>query len=298
MIELPHTFAASPIDRGETLRRDEEKLELLRQHPAAKFLLFEKLKVATSSDALRWHDAEEIKDLPQEQTIFLGLLDDQPVFALQTTSTEIEFTDCRQIAASIPTPETGILAHARAQLDWHQRNPYCAQCGAKSHPERGGQIRRCDGCEHHIFPRTDPVAIMLIIDEPGGDRCLLGKPLGRFANTPFYTSLAGFLEQGESLEEGVRREVKEEAGITVGQVRYHSSQPWPVPSQLMIGCHGIATTQDINIDPEEMADVKWFSRAEARAAVEGTNPEKLSVPGKMAIAHHLIGAWVYGEVDL
>jgi NAD+ diphosphatase len=147
-------------------------------------------------------------------------------------------------------------------------------------------------CKAQHFPRTDPVAIMLISN---GEHCLLGQSRGRLSRTGRYSALAGFIDQGESIEEAVRREVKEEAGIEVGEVRYHSSQPWPFPSSLMIGCHGVAATTDIRIDPEEMTDVRWFRREEVRAALRHENPN-LQVPDAIAIAHHLIRAWAEGEV--
>ena len=130
----------------------------------------------------------------------------------------------------------------------------------------------------------------MIQNDVKGDFCLLGKSQGRMAQSNFYSALAGFVDQGESLEEAVRREVKEEAGIRVGQVSYHSSQPWPFPSSLMIGCHGIAINQDIVIDTEEMADVAWFDRTQVLSAIAGDNPD-LRIPGPGAIAHHLIKAW-------
>lgn len=297
MADLPHTFAANPLDRGEALRRDEQSISDLREAPDSKFLLFNKLKVASQDSQLLWLDANEAQTRGIGEPVFLGIHEGQAHFAAPTEDEQLEYADCRLIAGALTTPETGILAHARAQLDWHHRNPFCAQCGQPTAPERGGQIRRCTGCKKYIFPRTDPVAIMLILDEPGGERCLLGKPLGRFANTNFYTALAGFIDQGESIEDGVRREVQEEAGIKVGTVRYHSSQPWPFPSQLMIGCHGIAEHTDIQMDAAEMADVRWFSREETLAGLEERG-DQLRVPGPMAIAHHLIRSWAYGEVEL
>lgn len=297
MLEQLHTFAGNPLDRGDVVRRDEERISQLYHAPDTQILLFSNLKVATQSDQLNWRKRNEIEGLPHHDAVFLGLRAGTALFAANTHATNLEFSDCRAVAATLTSEDTGILAQARAQLDWHQRNPFCAQCGAATHAERGGQIRRCDACDKHIFPRTDPVAIMLIVDQPGGDRCLLGKSQGRMAQSNFYSALAGFLDQGESLEEGVRREVMEEAGVQVGQVRYHSSQPWPFPSQLMIGCHGIATSHDIQVDPVEMADVSWFTRAEAQNALEQKNAQ-LRVPGSMAIAHHLIRSWVYGEIDL
>ncbi|MEM7003677.1 MAG: NAD(+) diphosphatase [Pseudomonadota bacterium] len=299
MNESVHTFAGNPLDRGEALRRDEANIEALRQSAAAQFLVFSKLRVATHEQTLRWFSAADLEAMDLHQTVFLGVRDTVPLFAaaLASNTQEIEFTDCRLIAAALATADTGILAQARSQLEWHQRNPFCAQCGSSTYAARGGHIRRCDACERHFFPRTDPVAIMLIIDEPGGDRCLLGQSQGRMASSNFYSALAGFVDQGESLEEAVRREVREEAGVPVGRVAYHSSQPWPFPSQLMIGCHGVALSQEIQIDPVEMADVRWFTRAEVSTALAEENPD-LRVPGAMAIAHHLIRSWVAREVEL
>ena len=297
MPEHIHTFAGNPLDRGEPLRRSEAQITELEAHQDTRFLPFHKLNVGTSDEGLVWLDQARMREHKVGQKIFLGTQDGVAHFAAEILEETMSFTDCRAVAASVTVEETGIIAQARAQLDWHYRNPYCAQCGGKSSPERGGQIRRCGTCQKHIFPRTDPVAIMLIIDRPGGDKCLLGRPQGRFANSNFFTALAGFLDQGESLEDAVRREVWEEAGIRVGDVQYHSSQPWPFPSQLMIGCHGIAETTEINFDEIEMADVQWFSRDEARAAIEERN-EDIRVPGKLAIAHHLISSWATGDVTL
>ena len=298
MTDLVHTFAGNPLDRGEAIRRDEQAIDALIAHPNSRFLPFHRLKVGTSSeDRLRWLNRDELEGLACEQPVFLGMQDDAPHFAVAVDDADGSYTDCRMVAAYLATVDTGIVAQARAQLDWHRRNRFCAECGNPNAAERGGQIRRCTACGKHIFPRTDPVAIMLIIDEPGGDRCLLGQSQGRMAQSNFYSALAGFLDQGESLEEAVRREVWEEAGIEVGPVQYHSSQPWPFPSQLMIGCHGIATSRDIVIDEVEMASVEWFTRAEVLAALDGSN-ERLRVPGAMAIAHHLISAWAHGEVQL
>jgi len=315
-----HTFAGNPLDRSEALRRDEATLAQLQQDADSLFLPFSKLRVGVRSSLEEaQQNAERNEDiqgpgqlldwLPQgtlqpadcQQVIFLGIHNNRPHFAValtpQASHQSADFVDCRMLASQLSVSDTGILSQARAQVDWHQRNPFCAQCGQATHAQRGGQIRRCDNCDRHTFPRTDPVAIMLIVDQPGGERCLLGKPQGRFARTKFYTALAGFLDQGESLEEAVRREVWEEAGIRVGHVQYHSSQPWPFPSQLMIGCHGIADTQDIHMDEVEMADVAWFHRDEVREAVRETNVD-LQVPGELAIAHHLIRAWAEGEVQL
>ena len=149
-----------------------------------------------------------------------------------------------------------------------------------------------EACGIDHFPRLDPAIIVLVTD---GERALLGRqaawPEGR------YSTIAGFVEPGESLEDAVEREVLEETGVQVADVEYHSSQPWPFPSSLMIGCHGRALTTKITIDPSEMADVRWFPRDAVRTALANENPE-LRVPGPIAIAHHLIKAWADGEVDV
>ena len=294
-----HTFAGNPLDRSQHLRRSEETLNALAASKMAKYLPFNQLKVATTeTGALLWCT---LADLPKQaiHPVFLGTLKDAPHFAVNISKEETDdkvgdftFTDCRIAASTLSIAEAGIVSQARALLDWHKRNPYCAQCAEPTRMGRGGLIRHCEQCARHIFPRTDPVVIMLIQDVDGGNRCLLGKSQGRMAASNFYSALAGFLDQGESIEEAVRHEVFEEAGIGVGNVEYHSSQPWPFPSSLMIGCKGIALDHDIVIDPTEMADVAWFSRAEVQTGLAGTNPD-LRVPGPQAIAHHLIKTWAY-----
>lgn len=297
-METPHTFAGSPLDRGEVLRRDEASITAVLDQPGTRFLPFHKLRVATLDAKPIWLTRDELSDYAPEQVVYLGMQANEHRFAAAVAAPgSTEFSDCRLLASSLAIETAGIIAHGRSQLDWHQRNPYCSQCGQPTAAARGGQIRRCARCETHIFPRTDPVAIMLIVDQVGGDRCLLGQPSRRGLGAQFYTALAGFIDQAESIEEAVRREVLEEAGINVGAVNYHSSQPWPFPSQLMIGCHGVAVNRDITFDTAEMADVRWFHRDEVRAALAGDNPD-LTVPGPIAIAHHLIKSWVEGEVSL
>ena len=204
---------------------------------------------------------------------------------------DLDFEDGRQIAPQLSIPDSGILAHARALVDWHARHSFCANCGARTQPFSGGKERRCDACGAHHFPRTDPVAIMLVYD---GDRCLLGRNRRRV--TRLYSALAGFVDQGESIEEAVRREVMEEAGIEVGEVHYHSSQPWPFPASLMIGCIAQAHSTEIDIDEHELADVRWFHRTEVLAAFDhgGDTPDGFYLPNPIAIAHHLVKDWATG----
>ena len=180
-------------------------------------------------------------------------------------------------------------AEAKALLLWHARHRFCANCGAPTAMSEAGWRRDCASCKTQHFPRTDPVAIMLAVD---GDRCLLGRS-GRFG-PGMWSCLAGFIEPGETIEDAVRRETFEEAGIVCGDVRYFASQPWPFPMSLMIGAHAQALSFDIVVDRSELEDVRWFSREEAAAMLTKQHPEGLSAPPPIAIAHHIIRAWVEG----
>jgi NAD+ diphosphatase len=199
--------------------------------------------------------------------------------------------DLRAIAVQglVPAPELGILATAKSLLDWHARHRFCANCGAPTEPVHAGYRRDCGACGTQHFPRTDPVVIMLIAR---GDKCLLGRQ-ARFADK-MYSCLAGFLEPGETIEDAVRRETYEEAGIRVGAVRYLASQPWPFPSSIMIGCVGEAETDEIVIDRAELEDVRWFSKEEARRMLAGEH-EDFAAPSPIAIANHLLRTWVDGK---
>ena len=303
-----HIFAGNPLDRCDAERRDETWISGSLTAPRTRFLGFSKLQVLTHSNGdqttLRWLEgAHVVPHLGAATTVLLGKKDGVAHFAADLSHLEdprellgldsaSQFIDCRMAAMQMAIPETGIIAQARAQIDWHVRHRFCSVCGTASVPKKGGHVRVCPNCGAEHFPRTDPVAIMLVVD---GDRCLLGQPKGPLVRTGIYSALAGFIDQGESIEEAVRREIMEEAGLEVGAVRYHSSQPWPFPSSLMIGCHAIATTTRIDMDTEEMHDVRWYTRDEIRAARAGTHAS-LKLPGPIAIAHHLINAWVDGEV--
>ena len=304
---ITHVFAGNPLDRGEVERRDEAWLAAQASDPASRMLPMWQLNVPVSDDhTLTWLSVEDIRRFNVEvEPMFLGLLDGRSHFVVDVTSVEREeierdgltFEDARSTAEYMSGPESGMVAQARSQLSWHSRHGFCAVCGKPTHIARGGQVRRCQpredgGCGTEHYPRTDPVVITVVHD---GDRCLLGQSRGRLVAMRRYSALAGFMDQGECIEEAVAREVMEEAGIRVGAVRYHSSQPWPFPSSLMIGCHADADTTDIHFDAEEMSDVQWFSREEVLLALQERS-EVLAIPGPTAIAHHLIRAWATGEV--
>jgi len=229
--------------------------------------------------------------------IFLGYVEGTPYFAVDVTGKETplgemgEFVDLRQVGALLFAREGSILAYARGMTYWHRRHRYCGVCGASTKVTRGGHVRVCtnDSCKTEHFPRTDPVVIMLVAH---GDRALLGRqsrmPPG------LYTTLAGFVEQGETIEEAVAREIHEEAGIRIANVRYFASQPWPFPSSLMIGCFADATSETIRVDRDELEDARWFSRREVEAMIARpfAGSELPFGPPRFAIARRLLEAWV------
>jgi NAD+ diphosphatase len=182
------------------------------------------------------------------------------------------------------------LAEAKALLHWHARHRFCSNCGAATDLIDGGWKRACPACKSEHFPRTDPVVIMLAVR---GDRGLLGRS-GRFAAT-MWSCLAGFVEPGEAIEDAVRRETLEEAGIRCGRVNYLYSQPWPFPMSLMIGCHAEALNDEIVMDANELVGARWFSKDECAAMLMRKHPEGLTCPPPVAIAHHIIRSWVESD---
>ena len=239
---------------------------------------------------------------PAIEMIFLGLLDGAPRFghgitpkaadALKTREA-LHVTDLRSVAVQglVATDHLPPIAEAKAVLHWHARHRFCPNCGAGTHLVSGGWRRDCPHCKAEHFPRTDPVVIMLASDR---DRCLLGRS-PRFVPT-MWSCLAGYVEPGESIEDAVHRETLEEAGIICGRVTYFASQPWPFPTSLMIGCHAEALTHEIVVDREELEDARWFSKDEILLMLMRKHPQGLTTPPPVAIAHHIIRAWVEDEV--
>jgi NAD+ diphosphatase len=290
-------FAGNRIDRRSEERTPESVPAALGE-AAARFYLFHGDKVLLrDGDPLFTVREAQAMGAGADNLVLLGWTADGPRLAAllpETTAideTRLTLGDLRGLAAgAVLSPEhIGALAQARSFTLWNTRHRFCANCGTLTTSAAGGYRRDCPACQAQHFPRTDPVVIMLTIDT-AGNRALLGRS-ARF-NAGMYSCLAGFVEHGETIEDAVRRETSEEAGIRVGRVRYFASQPWPFPASLMIGCHAEALSTDIHTDTEELEDCRWFSRAEVRQMLAGTHPEQITAPIPMAIAHHIIRAWV------
>ena len=297
-------FSGNPLDRAEPRRRDagwlRERLadDATRVWPVWKLAPLvrtgEPPRLAWATPALL--DGREGRPEP----VFLGIADGVAHFAVDLSDRPepldefgfagaAHFPELRAIAGLLPPGDAGIAAQARQLVDWHARHGFCPGCGERTHPKDGGWSRRCASCSSEHFPRTDPVVIMLVTD---GARCLLGRQPSW--PRPFFSALAGFVEAGETLEAAVRREVAEESGVAVDEVRYQASQPWPFPASLMLGCTARATSREIRVDTNELEEADWFTLAEVRAALAAPTA-RLAVPPPVAIAHHLIRAWADGD---
>jgi len=205
-----------------------------------------------------------------------------------------EFADLRRVGSLLPAQDAALLAYARGMIAWHRRHRHCGVCGAATAPRHGGHVRVCTACGTETYPRTDPAVIMLV-HRPAHDgepaRCLLARS-ARF-RAGMYSTLAGFVEPGESLEDAVARETLEETGVRVGRVTYVGSQPWPFPSSIMLGFRAEAETTALAVDGEEIADARWFSVAELAAFGEwGDDDAAFRLPRRDSIARLLVDGWV------
>ncbi|MEP9403836.1 NAD(+) diphosphatase [Sphingomonas sp. VNH70] len=282
-------FTGAALVRLDNERDDPAAFARALADPGARLLMFGGLEPEVGADGrLLLHPMDPARG----DALLLGELDGHPLFVTgggEGDAPAMRSPALMTLLANMPAPDMALYGIARSLLDWHARHGFCARCGARSKVSRGGWARECGSCAAQHFPRTDPVVIMAV--EHDG-RVLLGRqpswPQGR------YSTLAGFVEVGESVEEAVAREVLEEAGVTVTGVRYVASQPWPFPSQLMIGC--IATARDVRlaVDARELEDAFWATRDEVRVALAG-EPGRFVAPPAHAIAHSLLRAWV-GDV--
>ena len=242
--------------------------------------------------------------------VLLGLEETTPVFAVDVPADCValvpeiaeagEFTDIRRVGAIIPHADAALLAYARAMLGWHRRHRFCGSCGAPTESRQAGHVRRCRSadCAADNFPRTDPVVIALVThvrEHDGVMRCLLGRH-GRLPRG-MYSLLAGFVEPGESPEEAIAREIREETGVEVTDVRYEATQPWPFPYSMMMGFRATAATEDIALDGDELEDAQWFTAAELKTFGEWDDESaQFRLPRRDSIARVLLDEWV-GETD-
>ncbi len=297
----PNVYTGNPLDRADWRRTDEAWIERRRADPSSLWVpvwrartLFRGLDEARPEAVLLTGEAASALRMTGGPWAFLGLQDDTAVFAVDVSSVEdplpllpggvARFEDLRMIGPGLAPTEAAILAHARGLMHWRGRHGFCGVCGGACEPRSAGHAMACTVCKAQHFPRTDPAVIMLV---HRGDRVLLGHSQ-RFPKTTMYSTLAGFVEPGESLEEAVAREVLEESAIRVGNVRYHSSQPWPFPSSIMLGFYAEGLTEEITIDPNELRDARWFSRAELR----DHDAHGFSLPRRDSIARRLIEDWM------
>ena len=295
----PIGYITNPVVRHSAERDPQALAQAVRDPAAAHVLLAGDIPILQAGEpGTGLLPASVLSRLPaHREQVFLGTLQDRSIVATLAAPEAVELfqddpafmaVDLRSIAVRglVPPEELGLLAMAKSMLDWHNRHRFCANCGSPTELAQAGFRRDCAACNAQHFPRTDPVVIMLITR---GDKCLMGRQ-PRFAEK-MYSCLAGFLEPGETIEDAVRRETFEEAGIRVGAVRYLASQPWPFPSSIMIGCVGEALNDEINFDGEELEDARWFSKDDIRRMLEGTH-ESFLAPSPIAIANHLIREWV------
>lgn len=294
-------FYAGGLDRASHLRRDPAWLYARLADERSLFVPVWRgqnlvLSIAGSSPRAAFLKRSQLGGWMGE-SVLLGIEDDVAYFALDLSASEtplatiaaatpVEFTDLRRIGQVLPRREAALLAYARGILYWHSHHRFCGVCGHPTISEEGGHVRRCTNpvCVTTHFPRTDPAVIMLVHD---GDRCLLGHKPGWPAG--MHSTLAGFVEPGESLEEAVRREVFEETGIRTGEVAYHSSQPWPFPASLMLGFHAHATSTEITVDAQEIDDARWYERGFLR---EHRDDESFRLPRGDSIARQLVEDWL------
>jgi NAD+ diphosphatase len=297
-MKSPNIYADVDIDRAAHFRRDEGWIrERLADRSSRILPVWRSRSLVVEGDMPSTVLLESHAGLLTEMqaVVFLGLMQDVAYFAVDVSDHEEppfrehgEFHDLRQVGPRMAPGEGGLLAYARAMMTWHRRHQFCSACGADTQSTQGGHVRQCTNpdCKTQCFPRTDPAVIMLVHD--GGDRVVLGRKATMMPG--LHTILAGFVEPGESIEDAVAREVFEEVGLRTADIHYHSSQPWPFPSNVMLGFTARATTFDITVDYHELEDgARWFTRAELRNSPED---DTLRLPRKDSIARRLLNEWI------
>jgi NAD+ diphosphatase len=293
----PNSYTGGTLDRAAYRRTNDSWLAEALGHGESRFTVFWRGKALIAGDTLPVAALLGPPVMDGAPWVFLGLQNGIPIFAVDLSRHEDPlaalpeasgaFTDLRALTSLLPEDDATILATARGMLHWHATHKFCPLCGAPNRAVRGGYVLECTQCGTEHFPRNDPAVIMLVTR---GDKLLLGQSLKFAVEWNLYSTLAGFVEPGESLEDAVRREVFEEVGVKIGEVAYHSSQPWPFPASLMLGYYAEALTEEIVLEEAEMRDARWFSRADLE------NPKALgfNLPPQDSIARRLIEDWMAG----
>lgn len=287
----PHVYTSVGFDRAARFRRDPAWLLERRADPASRVVAMRGLTVFVPDGIAEPTGLAlavgTLGEALAEGALFLGVHEGQAVFALELGEREPplpgRFVELRTLGPVLPAPEAGLLACARALAHWHTTHRFCGRCGAPTEAVDAGHARRCPACANEVFPRTDPAVIVLVTR---GDRCVLGRS-PRFP-PGMYSTLAGFVEPGESLETTLRREVHEEVGLVLDELVYRSSQPWPFPQSLMLGFRATTRDEGLTVDPDELEDARWFHRAELLD--ETRRPVRLPAPD--SIARFLIEEWL------
>lgn len=305
----PATFAQNPLNRLDHLRDNTAYFFEESREKHNRFMLIKSGKVVVRThDQNAFFTHEEIAQFSPEPAnfILLGQIDNAAEVYFTTDEfevtanltefdphaeqqTEFTFIDLRFFAGKKVLPEEllGITAQANSVLNWHKSHQFCSNCGHKSDLAHAGWRRDCVQCETQHFPRTDPVVIMLVTS---GNRCLLGR--GHHFPEGSYSCLAGFMESGETIENAARRELFEEVGIKGGDVNYMQSQPWPFPTNLMIGVQVAALGEQITLDSHELEDAIWVTKEQIIAVLNGDKEQGFFLPPRLAIARGLVEAWV------
>lgn len=288
-----YPFRTAPHDRLTERRDDQDFLDQAWADPASRVLVIRDGNLATEQSG---QSLPTIKpsEAPVGERLLLGEVGGEVYFVViagddlqADAATPARFEGLRHLAGVLDAPQAALAAHAVALSGWHARHPRCAVCGSVTQVAQAGATRRCPQCSATHFPRTDPAVIMLVTDDE--DRCLLGHNATRAGR--WFSTLAGFLEPGETLEQAVAREVLEESGVVVGEATYAGSQPWPFPSSLMVAFFAHATSTDISVDGVEITEARWFTRDEVARQVPAG---ELILPTTVSIAGALLTRW-YGE---
>jgi NAD+ diphosphatase len=295
-------YMTEAINRATELRTRDDEVAALRNSSRARFLPVwqQRHPFATGPDGTPQPivlTATEAND----EAVFLGLMGDTPWFAVGLDDTQktppipkVDFRVLYDVATLLPADQGTLLAYARAMIIWHGNHRHCGRCGSPAASTEAGHSRTCTNpaCKHRSFPRTDPAIITAIV-HPDGEHVLLGRQPSWPKDS--FSTIAGFVEPGETLEGAVIREALEETGVHVTDVRYRGSQPWPFPASIMLGFHARAVTTEIKLDGRELEDCRWFSRQDVLNGTDrGTPGDGLKMPNAFAISRYLIDSWAQG----